>query len=73
MGLPRQEYWSGFPFPSLGVLLNPGIKPVTAAFAGGFFTTKPPESIPATFSVSSSKCILEDLVNVFSNYLNPDG
>ena len=27
MGLPRQEYWSGFPFPSPGDLPNPGIKP----------------------------------------------
>ena len=60
-------------FSSLGVLLNPGIKPTTPAFADGFFTTKPRESIPATFSISSSKCILEDLVNVFSSYLNPDG
>ena len=24
---PRQEYWSGLPFPSPGGLLNPGIKP----------------------------------------------
>ena len=23
----RQEYWSGFPFPSPGDLPNPGIKP----------------------------------------------
>ena len=27
MGLPRQEYWSGLPFPSLGDLPNPGIEP----------------------------------------------
>ena len=27
MGFPRQEYWSGLPFPSLGDLANPGIKP----------------------------------------------
>ena len=25
-GFPRQEYWSGLPFPSPGDLLNPGIK-----------------------------------------------
>ena len=25
MGFPRQEYWSGLPFPTLGDLLNPGI------------------------------------------------
>ena len=27
MGFPRQEFWSGFPFPSPGDLTNPGIKP----------------------------------------------
>ena len=27
MGLPRQEYWSGLPFPSPGNLPNLGIKP----------------------------------------------
>ena len=26
MGFPRQEYWSGLPFPFPGDLLNPGIK-----------------------------------------------
>ena len=29
MGYSRQEYWSGLPFPSLGDLSNPGIKPVS--------------------------------------------
>ena len=27
MGFPRQEYWSGLPFPSPGDLPNPGLKP----------------------------------------------
>ena len=26
-GFPRQEYWSGLPFPSPGDLLDPGINP----------------------------------------------
>ena len=42
MGFPRQEYWSGLPFPSPGDLPNPGIKPASLALAGGFFTTEPP-------------------------------
>ena len=42
MGFPRQEYWSGLPFPSPGDLPNPGIHPASPALAGGFFTTKPP-------------------------------
>ena len=42
MGILRQEYWSGLPFPSLGPLLNPGIEPASATLAGGFFNTEPP-------------------------------
>ena len=44
MGFPRQEYWSGLPFPSPGDLLDPAIKPaspVSPALADGFFTTEP--------------------------------
>ena len=39
---PRQEYWSGLPFPSPGDLPDPGIEPQSLALAGVFFTTKPP-------------------------------
>ena len=39
MRFPRQEYWSGLPFPSPGHLPNPGIKPT---LAGRFITTEPP-------------------------------
>ena len=41
MELPRQEYWSGLPFPSLGDLPDPEIEPVSPELAGGFFTTEP--------------------------------
>ena len=40
MGLSRQEYWSGLPFPSPGDLPDPRIKPIslaTPALAGRFF------------------------------------
>ena len=43
MGFLRQEYWSGLSFPSPGDLLDPGIKLVSPAFAGRFFTTEPCE------------------------------
>ena len=43
MGFPRQEHWSGFPFPSPGDFPNPGIKP---ALAGGYFTTESPGKPP---------------------------
>ena len=40
-GIPRQEYWSGLPFPSPGDLPDPGIEPTylqSAALAVRFFT-----------------------------------
>ena len=45
---PWQEYWSGFPFPSPGDLLNPGIEStslVYPALAGGFFIPEPPAKL----------------------------
>ena len=42
MGFPRQEYWSGLPFPSSGDLPDPGIKPTSPALASRFFTAEPP-------------------------------
>ena len=41
MGFPRQEHWSGLPFPSPEDLPGPGIKPVSPALTGRFFTTEP--------------------------------
>ena len=41
MGLSRQEHWNGLPFPLPGHPPNPGIKPVSPALAGRFFTTEP--------------------------------
>ena len=45
MGFPRQEYWSGLPFPSPGDLPNQGIKPESPALQGRFFTIEPPGNI----------------------------
>ena len=45
MEFSSQEYWSELPFPPLGDLPNPGIKPtspVSPVLAGGFFTPEPP-------------------------------
>ena len=44
MGFSRQEYWSGVPFPTPGVLLDPGIEPTCLEFPallGRLFTTEP--------------------------------
>ena len=50
VGFPRQEYWSGLPFPSPGDLPDPGIEPVSLtspawALVGRFFTIfEPPDN-----------------------------
>ena len=44
IGFPRQEYWSGLPFPFAGDLPKPGIEPTSPtspALADEFFTTEP--------------------------------
>ena len=44
-GFPRQEHWSGLPFPSPGGLCNTGIKPiclVSPVLVDGFFIALPP-------------------------------
>ena len=51
LGFPRQESWSGLPFPSPGDLSNPETAPESPALAGRFFTTQSPgkaipESVP---------------------------
>ena len=42
MGFPRQEYWSGLPFPSLGDLPKPGIKPGSLALQIDTLPYEPP-------------------------------
>ena len=50
MEFSRQEYWSGPPFPSPGGLLGPGIEPMSAALAGGFF--EPPGKPTFSYNLS---------------------
>ena len=42
MRFPRQEHWSGLPFPSPGDLPDPEIEALSPALAGRFFTAEPP-------------------------------
>ena len=42
MGLSRQEYWSGLPFPSPGNLPNPGIEPRSPALRADALLSEPP-------------------------------
>ena len=43
MGLSRQEYWSGLPFPSPGHLPDPGIEPRSPTLQADALTSEPPE------------------------------
>ena len=43
MGFPKQEYWSGLPFPSPRDLPDPGIEPRSPALQEEALTSEPPE------------------------------
>ena len=42
MGLSKQEYWSGLPFPSSGNLPDPGIKPMSPVLQEDSLPSEPP-------------------------------
>ena len=42
IGFPREEYWSGLPFPSPGHLPNPGIEPRSPAVQADSLLSEPP-------------------------------
>ena len=66
MGFPRQEYWSGLPFPSPGDLPDPGIEPSSLALTGEFFITELPV-MPFTSYVLET--LAEKLFWFFTSYL----
>ena len=51
MGFPRQEYWSGLPFPFPGDLPNPGIEPGSPALQADALTSEPPGKPHAYFEL----------------------
>ena len=61
MRFPRQEYWSGLPFPSSGDPPNPGSKPRSPALQADSLPTKPTGKpdylrlLSQPYSLSSSK------------------
>ena len=62
MGFPKQEYWSRLPFFSPGDLPDPGIELTSPAWAGGFFTTKPPGKPPLIWEHQSGTQIVTILL-----------
>ena len=67
MGFPRQEYWSGLPFPSPGDLPNPGIEPRSPALQADALTSEPPGKPVGVYSYSKNISIpsLSVLFNIF--------
>ena len=58
MGFPRQGYWNRSPFPTQGVISDPGIEHVSfasSAMAGGFFTM-------ILYKLLNYICIFEDII-----------
>ena len=58
MGFPRQEYWSGFPFPSPGHLPDTGIELGSSALEADSLPSEPPEKpvrILEWVAISSSR------------------
>ena len=54
---PRQEYWSGLPFSPPGALLDLGIKPMSPALAGRFFTAEPAGKLAGLSYNEVKKCL----------------
>jgi len=58
MGFSRQEYWSGWLWPSPGDLLNPGIEPTSLtppALVGGFISMRVTWEAPNIFAIVTAK------------------
>ena len=53
MGFPRQEYWSGLPFPSPGDLLDPGTEPRSPALQADALPSEPPGSFLCANGIKS--------------------
>ena len=74
-GFPRQEYWSGLPFPSPGDLPNPGTELTSPALAGRVFTTeapgKPRNLVPG-ISIGGSS-VKHSLPNTYQKCRLPEG
>ena len=65
---PRQEYWSGLPFPTRGDVLDPGIElvpgsPGSLALAGEVFTTSTTWEVPLTLRAPGNRAWCSQFIN----------
>ena len=77
MGLSRQGFCSGLPFPSPGDLLKPGIEPASPTLAGRFFTTESPgkpRSLCNRMLKNTNICpFLKIFLNTYLKYIDRAG
>ena len=78
MAFPRQEYWSGLPFPSAGDLPDPVIEPESPTLPGMFFTPEPSgkpatQVVPNKYAVNYQKnmALILRQKSLLANYLLP--
>ena len=72
MGFPRQEHWSGLPFPSSGDLLDPGIKPGSPALQANS-SPLGPLGLPQWLSGKESDCNAGDMDSIPGLGRSPEG
>ena len=71
MGFPREEYWSGLPFPSLGEFPDPGIEPGFPTLQANSLPSKPPEKPYQRWRETSEEYGINKLLNV-KDIINKD-
>ena len=63
MGFPRQEYWSGLPYPPSGYIPSPGIEPASPALADSLPLSRSPY-LPGTAPAKLLKLLPKAWVGV---------
>ena len=70
MGFPRQEYWSGLPFPSPGDIPDPGIEPESSALQSDSSESEP-QGIQQGLLYTLIKVFIKHLYSFCSNHHPP--
>ena len=69
MGFSRQEYWSGFPFPSPRDLPDPGIKPRCPALQANSLLSELPREADGLGGKNEATEIRSNVMEVFVNFV----
>ena len=74
-GIPRQEYWSGLPFPPPGGYPDPGIKLLSLmspALTDGFFTTSATWEALGAWLIRVTACYVPDSPEKWLHFTEED-